>query len=157
MKPLPHTYSCFCCGEANAAGLRLQLETDGSIVQTCFQFKREHTGFKGVVHGGLVATVLDEVMAWACAVGAGRFAFSAELTVRFPKSVAPGVTLVATAGLVANRRNKIFETKSTLCDSSGAVLAEATGKYLPVRADALPQMATDLLGNADWLIKKGRD
>ena len=153
MKELPHTYSCFCCGEANAAGLRLRLETDGNIVQTYFRFKPEHTGFKAVVHGGLTATVLDEVMAWACAVGAGKFAFSAELTVRYLKPIAPGITLTATAELVANRKNKIFETKAALHDPSGVILAEATGKYLPVSAEALPQMATDLVGHADWLLK----
>lgn len=154
MKELPHTYSCFCCGEANAAGLRMRLETDGSIVQTHFRFKREHTGFKAVVHGGLTATVLDEVMAWACAVGAGKFAYCGELTVRFLKPIAPEEALTATAELVANRKNKIFETKGILRDPSGGILAEATGKYLPVRTDALRRMATDLVGNADWLLKR---
>ena len=68
MKPLPHTYSCFVCGESNAAGLKLRFETDGRIVRTRFHPRPEHAGFKGVVHGGIIATVLDEVMVWACAV-----------------------------------------------------------------------------------------
>ena len=153
MKELPHTYSCFCCGEANAAGLRLRLETDGSIVQTHFRFKPEHTGFKAVVHGGLTATVLDEVMAWACAVGARKFAFCAELTVRFLKPIRPDQETIAAGELVANRRNRVFETKGALRNPSGEILAEATGKYLPVSADDLSQMATDLVGDANWLLK----
>ena len=153
MKELPHTYSCFCCGEANAAGLRLRLETDGSIVQTHLRFKPEHTGFKAVVHGGLIATVLDEVMAWACAVGARRFAYCAEFTLRFLKPIRPNQEIIATAELVANRKNRVLDTKGALRSPSGQILAEATGKYLPVSTNDLTQMATDLVGDADWLLK----
>src|SRR6185436_2207270 len=68
MKELPHTRSCFVCGESNSAGLNLRFETDGRIVQAHFVPRLEHVGFKATVHGGLIATVLDEIMVWACAV-----------------------------------------------------------------------------------------
>jgi uncharacterized protein (TIGR00369 family) len=153
MRELPHTHSCFVCGEANAAGLRLRLETDGHIVQTHFRPQPEHIGFKGVIHGGLSTTVLDEVMAWACVVGARKFAFCAELKVRFLKPIQPGREIIGTGELTANRKNKIFETKGALRDRAGEILAEATGKYLPVSETDLSQMATDLVGDADWLLK----
>ena len=152
MRELPHTHSCFACGESNSAGLRLRLETDGRIVQTHFRPKPEHMGFKGVMHGGLIATVLDEVMAWTCAVRARRFAFCAEFTVRFLKPIPPGEGIIATAELTANRKNRVFETKAALRDLSGGILAEASGKYLPVSANALTQMATDLIGDPDWIL-----
>jgi len=152
MRELPHTHSCFVCGESNAAGLRLRLQTDGRIVQTQFSPKPEHTGFKGVMHGGLIATVLDEVMAWACVVRARRFAFCAEFTVRFLQPIPPGEEIIATAELTANRKNRIFETKGDLRNLSGGILAEANGKYLPVSANALTQMATDLIGDPDWIL-----
>ena len=59
MQALPHTRSCFVCGEANPLGLNLRFETDGRIVHTKFRPRPEHAGFRGVVHGGLIATVLD--------------------------------------------------------------------------------------------------
>src|ERR1041385_3913787 len=62
MKILPHTRSCFVCGEANPAGLRLRFETDGQVVTARFTPRPEHIGFKQVVHGGIVATLLDEIM-----------------------------------------------------------------------------------------------
>src|SRR5512143_1353431 len=83
MKLLPHTRSCFVCGESNPAGLNLRFKTDGRLVQTHFVPRAEHVGFRQTVHGGLIATLLDEIMVWACAVGTKRFAFSAELNVRF--------------------------------------------------------------------------
>src|SRR6266550_1900862 len=108
MKVLPHTYSCFVCGESNPIGLRLRFETDGRIVQTHFVPRPEHIGFKQTVHGGLIATVLDEIMVWACAVQTKRFAFCAELSVRFLNPVRPGTELMAQGELAKNRRNRIF-------------------------------------------------
>src|SRR6185503_11109173 len=90
MTELPHTKSCFVCGESNAIGLNLRFETDGRVVQARFTPRQEHVGFKQTVHGGLTATVLDEIMVWACAVATKRFAFCAEFTVRFLKPLKPG-------------------------------------------------------------------
>ena len=152
MQELPHTHSCFVCGESNAIGFRLRLETDGRIVQTRFRPRPEHIGFKNVMHGGLIATVLDEVMVWSCAVGTRRFAYCAELTVRFLSPVRPDVELVATGELAANRKGRILEAKGVLRDNSGKILAEATGKYLPIKTDDVGAMATDFVGDAKWLL-----
>jgi len=148
MTQLPHTHSCFVCGESNPIGLNLRFETDGQLVRTRFTPRPEHIGFKQVVHGGLIATVLDEIMVWACAAQTKRFAYCAELTVRFQNPLRPGEATIATAELVTNRRDKIFEVKSDLKDNAGKILATATGKYLPVKALELADMAADLVGNS---------
>ncbi len=151
MKELPHTHSCFVCGESNPVGLRLRFETDGRIVRTRFTPRPEHIGFKQVVHGGLIATVLDEIMVWACVTQTKRFAYCAELTVRFQNPLRPGEETLATAELVANRRDKIFEVKSELKDNAGKILATATGKYIPVKTVELADMATDVIGDLSVL------
>jgi uncharacterized protein (TIGR00369 family) len=151
MKTLPHTHSCFVCGESNPIGLKLRFETDGRIVQTRFTPRNEHVGFKRTVHGGIIATLLDEIMAWACAVQAKRFGFCAELNVRFVNSLRPNEEVIATAELVANRRGKIFETKGELRDEKGLLLASATGKYLPLKEADAAEMSADFAGDARWL------
>src|SRR3954452_1541984 len=133
MKVLPHTHSCFVCGESNAIGLKLRFETDGRIVQTHFTPRAEHIGFKQTVHGGIIATLLDEIMVWACAVQTRRFAYCAELNLRFAHPARPGEEVIATAELVNNRRNKIYETRGELRNAAGLVLATATGKYIPIK------------------------
>jgi uncharacterized protein (TIGR00369 family) len=147
MKELPHTHSCFVCGESNPIGLNLRFETDGHLVHTRFKPRPEHIGFKQVVHGGIIATLLDEIMVWACMAQTKRFAYCAEFTVRFLNPLRPGEETIATAELVTNRRDRIFETKSDLKDSAGKILATATGKYIPVKAVELADMATDLVGD----------
>lgn len=147
MRTLPHTHSCFVCGESNPAGLKLRFETDGRVVRARFIPRVEHVGFKQVIHGGIISTVLDEIMVWACAVGTKRFAFCVELNVRFVKAARPGEETVASAELVENRRNKIFEAKAGLRNAAGELLASATGKYLPMKDVEATEMAADFVGD----------
>jgi uncharacterized protein (TIGR00369 family) len=153
MKELPHTHSCFVCGESNAIGLNLRFETDGHLVKTRFTPRTEHIGFKQVVHGGIIATLLDEIMVWACLAQTKRFAYCAEFTVRFLNPLRPGEDTTATGELVANRRDRIFEAKAEIKDSSGKILATATGKYLPVRSVELADMSTDLVGDPGQILE----
>src|SRR6266478_2738881 len=150
MRTLPHSRSCFVCGDSNPIGLKLRLQTDGRIVQTHVVPGSEFVGFKQTMHGGIVGTLLDEVMAWACAVQTKRFAYCAELTVRFLHPVRPGEELTVTGEVVNDRRGRIFEAKSELRDRAGKVLASATGKYLPVKQADTTDMATDLVCPPDW-------
>ena len=152
MKELPHTHSCFVCGESNPLGLKLRFETDGRIVRARFLPRPEHVGFKNVVHGGLIATVLDEIMVWACAVQTRQFAFCAELNVRFLNPLPPGVEVIVTGELTANRKNRIFEAKAAACSATGTTLAEATGKFLPLNAADVTQMAADFVGDPSWIL-----
>ena len=126
----------------------MRFETDGQIVQTRFVPKAEHVGFRQIVHGGLLATLLDEIMVWACAVKTNRFAFCAELNVRFMHPVHPGEEVVATAELASNRRDKVFEVKGELRNASGLALVRSTGKYLPIGEAEAREMATDFVGDA---------
>jgi len=151
MKELPHTHSCFVCGDSNPAGFHLRSATDGNIVRAKFTFSPAHVGFKETVHGGLTATLLDELMTWACAVQTRRFAYCAELNVRYVQPVRPGIEVLASAELVTNRRGKLFEAKSELKSMDGTLLATAAGKYLPLKQTETPAMFTDFVGDVSWL------
>ncbi len=150
MKTLPHTRSCFVCGESNASGLKLRFTADDGKVTTRFTPSSEHIGFKNTIHGGIIATLLDEIMVWACAVQTSRFAFCAELNVRFLKPLQPGQASTAVAELVENRRDKIYYAKAELLDADGTMVATATGKYLPISDEQAAMMAEDFIGNKEF-------
>jgi uncharacterized protein (TIGR00369 family) len=139
------------CGESNPIGLKLRFETDGRIVQARFRPRAEHVGFKQTIHGGLIATLLDEIMVWACAVQTRRFAFCAELNVRFLNLVRPGEDLIAIGELASNRRDRLFEAKAELKNQAGLVLASGAGKYLPIKDVDTTELATDFVGDPSWV------
>jgi uncharacterized protein (TIGR00369 family) len=147
MKELPHTHSCFVCGESNPKGLNLRSQTDGQIVRMHFVPGPEHVGFAQIVHGGIIATLLDEVMVWACAVKTKRFAFCAELSVRYLRPLPPGEKTLLSAELVGDHRGRLFEAKAELGGESGTVFATATGKYVPVREMDIHQLTSDFIGD----------
>ena len=151
MRELPHTASCFVCGESNTSGLKIRFETDGAVVRARFLPRPEHIGFKKTIHGGIIATLLDEIMVWACAIQTRRFAYCAELNVRYLRPARPGEVILASAELVANRRNRLFEAKGEVRDATGRVLATGTGKYLPIKEAELKDLLDDFVGETKGL------
>ena len=90
-------------------------------------------------------------MVWACAVQTRRFAFCAELNVRFLNPVRPNEEVLALGELAVNRRDKLFEARAELKDRAGLVLATATGKYLPITQAAATDMAADFVDDPSWV------
>jgi uncharacterized protein (TIGR00369 family) len=151
MRPLPHTKSCFVCGALNPLGLKLRFETDGTIVQARFVPAQEHGGFKQVVHGGVISTVLDEAMVWACAVRTKQFSFCAELNVRFSRPARPGDELRVVAEWVNERRGRLFEARGEIRDPQDQVVASATGKYFAIKPADSAALLEDVIGDTSFL------
>ena len=133
---LPHTAGCLVCGRQNPHGLRLSLHVNEAtgVVRVEFTPRPEHIGFEGIVHGGVLATVLDEAMVWAATWAGKRFCVAGEMTVRFRRSAGVGVPLHVEAR-VESQRPRLIQSVGTIHNSTGAVIAEATGKYVPVPPD----------------------
>ena len=134
---LPHTGGCLVCGRDNPHGMRLHLNVDdqSGVVSCDFTPAAHHIGFSGIIHGGVLATVLDEAMVWAAIWSEKRFCVCGELNVRFRHSAAVGQSLHVQAQ-VAAVHSRLLETKGSITDSSsGKVLVRSTGKYVPLPDD----------------------
>jgi uncharacterized protein (TIGR00369 family) len=143
---LPYTRDCFVCGAQNAHGLHLRFRREGDEVQAEFTPQAQHAGFRGIVHGGILATVLDEAMFWAAASTTKRFCLAAELNVRFVSKVAVGQKLTVVARLRADR-GRVWESVAELRDAQGRVCAHATCKQMPMKAEAMKEAAVDFLSD----------
>ena len=133
---LPHTRGCLVCGRDNPYGLQLHLDVDEQtgIVSCRFTPQVRHIGFEGIIHGGLLATVLDEAMVWAATWSGKRFCVCGELNVRFRHSAIVGQPLRVEAR-ISSVRSRLIETEATVHDAAGKLLAESSGKYVPVAPD----------------------
>ncbi|HEX3358823.1 MAG TPA: PaaI family thioesterase [Tepidisphaeraceae bacterium] len=133
MLPLPQTTGCLVCGPNNPLGLKLNLlvEESSGIVRAEYTPGEYTIGFERVVHGGMIATVIDEAMVWAATWRMKRFCLCGELTVRFRQGAAPGQFLKIEA-IVETSRPRLVETAGKIFDASGKLLITASGKYVPV-------------------------
>lgn len=130
---LPHTRGCLVCGRENPHGLRLSLhvDTDTGTVTTDYTPTPQHIGFEGIIHGGVLATVLDEAMVWAATWAGKRFCVCGELTVRYRQSATVGAPLRVEAKVDAVR-SRMIETSGSIVDAAGNVFTTSTAKYVPV-------------------------
>ena len=128
----PH--SCFACGELNAVGLRLVLHVAGDTCWTETILASTFQGWEDVTHGGIVATILDEVMGWALA-SADSWGFTARLTVEYRRPTPIG-RRVRAEGQLVERRRRLLTTQARLIDvETGEVLATADALYVAAPAD----------------------
>jgi uncharacterized protein (TIGR00369 family) len=125
--------TCFACGPEHPTGLRLRFEftDDGTALARWLPDEAWH-GFQGVVHGGIVSTVLDEAMAKAVSSSAGEFP-TAELRVRFRRPVQPGERYMIRGWIVENARRRIL-TEGAITDSAGEEYAHAWGTFLSLHS-----------------------
>ncbi len=122
-----NTHQCFVCGLENPFGLRLHFESDGAgraITRTIFS--SEYQGYPGIVHGGILSTVLDEVGGRATMKGIrpDNVLVTGKLTVHFRKPVRIGQPVVI-EGFLVKDYGKVVETKGTIKSETGELLVEA--------------------------------
>ena len=123
----PH--HCFACGTLNETGLRLELHVERGRSWTELTYDARFQGWDGIAHGGILATILDEVMAWAL-VGDDQWGLTARLAIDFKRPVTVGQELRA-EGWVTRSRRRIVDTGGHVLDGvSGQALVIATGVYL---------------------------
>lgn len=123
---------CFACGMDNPDGLRLDWRIDGQAMTTEFTPPQKYQGWKGIVHGGVLATLLDESMTRLAWIVCGA-AVTAEMNIRYVSPAYIGQKLYVKGEIVKESR-RLIEAKATIysSDESGAVIAYATGKAMRV-------------------------
>lgn len=146
--PLPWSRHCFVCGTDNPIGLRGRSFLVDGKVEFAFTPRPEHGGWTEVVHGGLITTVLDEVMTWAAIVKRERACFAAEFTVRLRTPLPPGTECTARAWVETERR-RVVDTASEMVDADGTVYATASGRYVAIPPEKMAHMAQE------WVTEPG--
>lgn len=120
---------CVVCGPDHPHGLHLEfdLASDG-VVSAQWTPAEDWQGFRGIIHGGIISTVLDEAMAKA--VAAVENALTGELRVRFRHPVAPGEDL-RVRGWIVERTRRVIRAEATLTTLEGCERAHAWSAFLP--------------------------
>ena len=103
---------CFVCGKANPIGLHLvfDLDRENDRATSSVTFGVDHQGWDGVVHGGLLASVLDDVMAYAI-MTTDNLAITTRMTTTYRQPVKVGETLYL-EGIVEKLGSRIAKTKA---------------------------------------------
>ena len=124
---------CFACGDNNPIGLHLKFTYGEGTAEAHFTPERVFQGYPGIMHGGLVSTLLDEAMAHATIAAHGA-AVTGDLHVRLHGAGVPIGRPLRLTGRVTGRRGRLVLTEATLHDEEGNLLARGEGKFMLVAA-----------------------
>ena len=127
-----NTQHCFVCGHDNPHGLHLDFALDESVpaLETRWVADAAYQGYDGILHGGMVATLLDEVVG-KLSVLVEKPAVTAEMTVRFLKPVPTGEPLLV-RGRFTGERRRVLDAEAHAYLADGTLAASAT--FVLVRA-----------------------
>jgi acyl-coenzyme A thioesterase PaaI-like protein len=125
-------HNCFGCGRLNEHGLQLDFHADErGGVWADFVPAERFEGYTGMVHGGVISAVLDEVMAWSL-YRQETWAVTAEMSVRYRAPVQVGELTRATGWQNAARGRRIEMAGELRRQRDGVVLATATALFIRV-------------------------
>ena len=117
---------CFVCGKGNKHGLKLDFEhPEPGLLRSSVIFEKRYQGYQNIVHGGMMAVVLDEMMvnlAWV----EGKPSVTGELNVRLKKPAKVGESILL-EGRITKETDRILYAEATAKDAGGEVIAEAKG------------------------------
>jgi uncharacterized protein (TIGR00369 family) len=132
MKKFNDDDNCFVCGSRNPHGLQLDFHFDeeSGEVTARTDFAGHFQGWEGVLHGGLLSTVLDEVMIKSAIYG-GYKCVTVELNVRFRKPARLEKSFTV-RGKVTEAQKRLVFAEGAVIDSDDVTVATATGKFMTV-------------------------
>lgn len=135
---------CFVCGDQNENGLKAQFfAVEDGTVRSEYIVEQRFAGYDNIMHGGIAASLLDEVMIKAI-LKDDILAVTAEMTVKFKSPVYVGQKLELT-GRVLEAKGRLYRTEGR-AEVDGKIVASATGTYIKARGELAEELAQSLDG-----------
>ncbi len=143
LRPFPFYPACPVCGdhEVNPGSLEVRWAWDDERKRAVGRFRPDgrHTGYAGLLHGGLLSAVLDECLAWACAVERKAYCVTGDLQVRFLSPARLGETLEI-AGWAVSSWGPYVRAEGEVLSPARDLVASAAGTFAALsreRSEAL--------------------
>ena len=125
---------CFVCGDANPQGLKVRFRLDGDVCRGEFTPRLEHSGYDGITHGGILFSLLDDVMAnWMFLQGLR--CYTAKCEIRFSEALPIGSRVLLESRVVRQKQNLVVMEASAVHAENGATLASCQASFILDRSE----------------------
>ncbi len=128
-------YNCFGCSSENRFGLKMNFAEDEDGISCLWDPEDRFQGWIGVLHGGIQATLLDEIASWVVFVKLGKSGVTSELKVRYKKAVRMDKKPLKIKGIMREMQRNIAVIDTYLYDSEGVLCAQGECKYFTFSDD----------------------
>ena len=133
----PEGHHCFACGTANPIGLNLKFYCRGDAVCSDITLGKYHEGWQDIAHGGIISTLLDEVMSWAIMYSKKTFVVTRKMDIKYVRNVLIGTPLTVTGRFVDNAKPPLVKAKAEIRDDKGRLLVRSNGEFVVLSEERL--------------------
>lgn len=127
MKAIPNYPYCFVCGDKNKIGLKVAFFYEDGKAKAQYTPTREFEGYKDICHGGILSSLLDEVMIYSL-IAQGIITVTVQIEVKFKKPAKIG-ELLFLEGQLTEDKGKILITEGKIFKQDGTIIAQSKGKF----------------------------
>ncbi|MDE5418291.1 PaaI family thioesterase [Labilibaculum sp. DW002] len=132
LNPYIHTENghCFGCSPHNEQGLQMEFFEDGDYIIAEWEPQRHLSGFKNVLHGGIQATIMDEIASWVVFVKCQTSGVTTELNTKYRGAVLTDHGLLTVRARLISQEKKFANIHAEILDCNGKVCSEAEVQYM---------------------------
>jgi uncharacterized protein (TIGR00369 family) len=150
-------HHCFACGTANPIGLKLTFYNMNDSVCADITLGKNHEGWQNMAHGGIISTLLDEVMAWTIMYFKRIFFVTRKMEIKYVRPVLIGVPLTVKGRMMKDRKAPYIGAVADIFDDKNQLLARGTGEFVEIPKDKLELVPDGLKQDMIELFNKFSD
>jgi acyl-coenzyme A thioesterase PaaI-like protein len=152
--PILEGHDCFACGTNNPIGLKLDFYRQGDSVCSDVVLNSNHVGWQNMAHGGIISTLLDEIMSWTVIYFKRAFSVTRQIQIRYLKPVPVETPLTVKGTITSDEKTRSCHAEAILLDAKGKVLAKGEGEFVVLSGDKLTSLPEDFKNQMTELFKK---
>jgi uncharacterized protein (TIGR00369 family) len=142
MKQMKRYPGCFVCGDKNPIGLNVAFFSDNDRVTAEYTAGRSFEGYKDILHGGILSSLLDEIMIRAV-LDKDIFCLTSEINIKFKKMVKIGERLFLEGKLVEDK-GRILVARGKITNRDNEVVATGEAKFFRAEGELRERLAGNL-------------
>ena len=147
-------HGCFACGTENPIGLNLQFFLEGDTVCTEITLDKVYEGWDGIAHGGIVSTLLDEIMSWTILYRQKVFIVTRSMSVKYIRPILIGTPLLIKGQIADTLNFPRIGAEAEIRDKKGGLLVKGSGEFVAVDEDKFSAIPDDYKKEMTLLFKK---
>ncbi|HKI50166.1 MAG TPA: PaaI family thioesterase [Desulfobacteria bacterium] len=137
-------HHCFACGTDNPIGLNMQFYRMDDMVCSDITLGRNHEGWENMAHGGIISTLLDEVMSWTVMVFKRTFLVTRKMDIKYIKPVPLGAPLTARGKILNETGNSKIDIRGEIVDAQRSLLVRSRAEFVMLADKQLTSVSEEM-------------
>ena len=146
--------SCFACGTANPIGLNLSFYRQGEYICSDIALEKNYGGWENMAHGGIVSTLLDEVMSWTVIYFRRIFFVTRRMKIKYMRPVPLYKLLTVKGRMIEGKNRRLCMARGLIQDEDNNVLVKGEATFAILSDKDLPLVPDKVKREMDSLFKR---